>query len=64
VFSLTLKRTMCSIVWGGVDDDDILIWDRDAEAEEGLLGLKDEKKACGFQTQHRHDLWGRLMWFV
>jgi hypothetical protein len=55
---------MCSIVWGGVDDDDILIWDRDAEAEEGLLGLKDEKKACGFQTQHRHDLWGRLMWFV
>jgi len=28
VFSLTLKRTMCSTVWDGVDDD-ILIWDLD-----------------------------------
>jgi len=28
VFSLTLKRTMCSTVWDGVDDD-ISIWDLD-----------------------------------
>ena len=44
VFSLTLRRTMCSIVWGGVDDDDILIWDRDAEEE----GLKDGKKGLSW----------------
>ena len=51
VFSLTLKRTRCSTIWDGVDDD-ILIWDLD-DAEEGCLKEKKKGLICGCGTRKR-----------